>query len=138
MGQGFPLECNKCDFQTEPSGPWEFFRDKYGKLRDFGHPTPSSPEAEAAGIHGFYAEMYCPTCGKLRRVVLEEYDEPAESADSLWAGQAVPKVKYQNAEDPACPRCDSRGLILRPDPDQRIDCPKCPDGALMLVGSWIE
>lgn len=138
MGQGFPLECDTCDYQPEPSGPWEFYRDGHGKLKDYGHPTPNSPEAAEVGIHGFYAIMYCPGCGKLRKLILEEYDEPVDSAHSLWSGAVVPEVKYQNEDDPACPRCDGRGLILRPDADQRIDCPKCAGGTLQLVGSWIS
>lgn len=138
MGQGFPLECSVCDFQLEPSGPWEFYRDKYGKLKDYGHPSPSSPAAEEAGIMGFYAVMYCPTCGKLRKLVLEEFEEPVETADSLWSGKPVPRLEYRNEEDPACPRCGGHGLILRPDPDQRLACPKCEDGVLQLVGSWIS
>lgn len=138
MGQGFPLECKSCGFQREPSGPWEFYRDMYGKLKDYGHPRPNSDEASEAGIWGFYAVMYCRECGKLRKVVLEEYEEPVSSSEDLWSGENPPRVKYTNEEDPPCPRCDHRGLILRPDRNERIPCPKCDDGALQLVGSWIS
>lgn len=138
MGQGFPLECNVCGLEREPSGPWEFYRDEQGEMKDYGHPSPSSQEALEAGIYGFYAEMYCIPCGELRQIVLEEYEEPVESSLDLLTGDHQPQIKYSNEDDPACPQCQTRGLILRPEPHADIPCPKCEDGQLQLVGSWIS
>ena len=138
MGQGFPLECNVCGAKHEPSGPWEFYRDARGELQDYGHPTPKSKEAEAAGIHGFFAEMYCMACGDLRNIILEEYEEPVASALDLLTGDSRPTIKYRDEDDPACPVCATRGLILRPEPLADIPCPQCEDGQLQLVGSWIS
>jgi hypothetical protein len=138
MGQGFPLECNVCKAKREPSGPWEFFRNQDGEMEDYGHPEPKSKEAEEAGIHGFYAEMYCMHCGDLRNVILEEYEQPVNSALELLTGDKQPTIKYRNEDDPACPVCSKRGLVLRPEPLADIPCPQCDDGQLQLVGSWIS
>jgi len=37
MGASYIHECDKCGYTFHTSGPWEFYRDREGKLKDYGH-----------------------------------------------------------------------------------------------------
>ena len=45
MGASYIYECDKCGYTFHTSGPWEFYRNREGKLKDYGHPSPKSREA---------------------------------------------------------------------------------------------
>jgi len=36
MGASYIHECDKCGYTFHTSGPWEFYRDREGKLKDYG------------------------------------------------------------------------------------------------------
>ena len=46
MGAGYIYECGKCAYTFHTSGPWEFYRNHEGELKDYGHPSPNSKEAK--------------------------------------------------------------------------------------------
>jgi hypothetical protein len=60
MGSWYKLKCDNCGYSVNTSGPWEFYRDSEGKRKPYGHPVPTSKEAEESGIHGLTGELYCP------------------------------------------------------------------------------
>jgi len=72
MGAAYSHTCNECGHVVRTSGPWEFYRDKEGKRKPYGHPAPTSREAAEAGIYGLSAELYCPECGKTYDIIIRK------------------------------------------------------------------
>ena len=89
MASGYVYRCDDCGYSVRTSGPHEFYRDKKGRRKPYGHPTPASREAEQRGIYGFSAEMYCPHCDQVYDVIMFERDEPGLSPLSAWRDAAI-------------------------------------------------
>src|SRR4030067_1921620 len=68
--------CSNCGFDILTSSPQEFYRDDEGNMKPYGHPTPWSEEAAQHGVKGFYADWYCPTCGKIKQTIYHEFESP--------------------------------------------------------------
>ena len=125
MGTIYTLKCDHCGYEITTSGPWEFYRDENGKIKPYGHPIPASAEAMERGVYGLMADMYCPKCGKIRRVVLVEFDEPCEDTLMIWSGRCE-----EEKMEVKCPVCGNTHLIL--EPEEGIKCPKCGKGTLTI------
>lgn len=83
MGSSNNFICNKCDFSFSTSGPWEFYRDKKGNSKPYGHPVPISAEAEKAGITGLTADVFCLTCMEnINNFILVEYKKPVKDQNN--------------------------------------------------------
>jgi len=78
MGAGYIHVCSDCGYSVSTSGPSEFYRDREGKRKIYGHPDPLSFEALERGIYGFSGEVYCPNCDKVFDLVLVELKKPFE------------------------------------------------------------
>lgn len=89
MGAWYAHKCDNCQFEVHTDGPWEFYRDKKGRRKIYGHPEPASQEAAECGIAGLTGRLYCPKCGNTQLVFDDEW-EP------------IP-----------CPRCKKRKLVGR-------------------------
>lgn len=134
MGSWYTYSCNKCGKTYKTSGPWEFFRDKKGRIKQYGHPVPLSREAEKAGVHGLTGNVLCLDCGQeARGLVLCEYKSPVKDEYKLrmWAGQVELKDKSKK-QVPQCPGCGSEKMVLSPPRDRRkkLKCPGCGKGNL--------
>ena len=138
MGSGYLFTCDKCGHKVATSGPWEFYRDKQGKRKDYGHPVPVSREAGRAGIHGLYGTLYCVECGKTCEVILVEFKTPAREAMDVLFGRCEPKAEYQKDDAVTCLDCGGADLILGPPEEGRVPCPKCKEGTLVGQMDWVS
>jgi transcription elongation factor Elf1 len=139
MGASFLISCNACSFSVKTDGPWEFYRDSNGKICDYGHPCPVSEEAAEHGIDGLYANMFCPECGHVSKVVLVEYDTPRESAFELWLHADGDIDGYLEKNPFKCSECGCSELMLEPpDEEMEILCPECKECVLSGELEWVS
>lgn len=138
MGAGFKYVCSVCGHSIETSGPWEFYRDSKGNRHPYGHPSPVSDEAVQSGIYGLSGEVYCPACDKVFDVVLVEFKEPSLDTLSVWSGRCEPTEKFKKEGAVHCPQCGNSHLILGPDDEVKILCPRCQKGILQGIMDWIS
>ncbi len=144
MAVWYVHRCGNCGYIIETSGQHEFYRDKDGKRKSYGHPTPASKEAEECGICGWYAKEYCVSCDEVIEVVTEEYEEP-EPKTRFWSdwseGPEFPEQMLEvfserldlaeqrkKAEEGGgkvitCPKCSGFDLVLGP--REELICPVC-------------
>ncbi len=139
MGACFAIKCKNCSFDAKTDGPWEFYRNTQGDMQDYGHPCPVSEEASEHGIDGLYANMFCPRCGKVSKVVLVEYEIPRESAFDLWLHADEDIDGYLEQNPMKCARCGCEDLLLEPpEEDEKIPCPECREGVLSGELEWVS
>jgi hypothetical protein len=141
MGSWYTYSCDKCGRTYNTSGPWEFYRDKKGQIKQYGHPVPCSKEAEEAGVQGLTANVLCLDCGRESRgLVLCEYQSPVkdEYKFRMWGGMVKLK-KGTEEKDPQCPGCGSPKILLSPSPDRRrkVKCPSCKKGHLKGICNMV-
>ena len=117
MGAGFVHNCDNCGYSVNTSGPWEFYRDKEGNRKPYGHPGPMSREAKKRGIWGFSEDQYCPKCDEVFDVIVVEFAGP----NQRWA----PKDEYKKIK---CPKCGVRNLIFVSQEGKEVTCPRCRKG----------
>jgi hypothetical protein len=137
VGASYVHICDGCGYRVRTSGPWEFYRDDEGRVRDYGHPAPVSKEAIEAGIHGLMGRHYCPRCDKVSRVIVVEFVEPYRGRGSVWLEGAAVKPEYKREGAVKCPRCGAIELILEPAEEGGPPCPRCRGGTLVGTMEWI-
>ena len=118
MPAGYIHLCHQCGYEVNTSGPWEYYLDNQGNRQPYGHPIPLTEEAEAQGISGYTAQVYCSTCGKTVEVIWEKWDYPNQ----------FPGPEELKNPPPCCPQCQNADLVLDPVPG--VMCPKCQQGNL--------
>ncbi len=138
MGAGYVHKCDRCGHSVETSGPWEFYRDAEGKIKEYGHPGPVSREAEDAGVYGFTAILYCPTCDKTFEAVLVEFKEPCKFVPGAWTGRCEPKEEFTRPNAVKCSQCGKVDLLLGPAKENPPTCPRCKQGKLVGQMEWIS
>lgn len=134
MGSGYVHTCDSCGYSVSTSGPWEFYRDSAGRRKPYGHPVPTSEEAKERGIYGLSALVYCFDCDETFDVILIEYKNGSYDALSVWGGLR----EYRGEGTVRCPKCDGRNLVLGPNQDREIACPRCREGKLIGVTGWMS
>ena len=125
MGSGGAWKCNFCGYEVGVGGPFEFYRDDKGQRKTYGHPVPSSKEAEEAGIKGFFELAYCPTCDKVQDVILVEFATPK---DYFGAWSSIGKIKLQ------CPDCGEKLYKYL----ENLQCSRCRKGFFKLKMLWFS
>jgi len=138
MGAGYIHECDKCGYSVSTSGPSEFYRDSTGERKPYGHPSPISKEAKKCGIYGLSADLYCPNCDKNFDLILVEFKKPSKDGIGVWTGGCEPKDEFKGKNAVKCPKCGSTNLVLGPDEDRKITCPRCKEGRLVGKMEWIS
>ena len=140
MGASYIHECDKCGYTFHTSGPWEFYRDHEGKLKDYGHPGQKSKEAELLGIKGLYEEMYCRICDKVEKIILVEFKNPSNESLSVWTGRCEPEDEYKKEGAIKCSKCGNKELILEVEKDDKeeVSCPRCKEGKIRGRMEWIS
>ena len=140
MGASYIHECDKCGYTFHTSGPWEFYRNREGKLKNYGHPVPFSREAEVLGIKGLYGEMYCHICDKVRKIILVEFKNPSNDSLSVWTGRCEPEDKCKKEGAIKCPECGNKNMIFEVAGFgiEEIPCPRCKEGKIMGRLEWIS
>jgi len=119
--------CDTCGYEFDTSGSHEFYRDKEGRLVDFGHPLPSSHEAVEAGVAGFYGRMWCLQHDVNVRVVIQEFLEPVDRFAGIWTPGKHPEKQVSIA----CPSCGDDEPVMGERPfGSKIRCPKCIGGTI--------
>jgi hypothetical protein len=126
MGGLYYWECTYCTNEIKLHVGFEFYRDAKGQLRPYGHPTPISADAKYFGIKGYYSELYCPKCRKIKNVIVLEYEEP-----NGWDKRIIDIED----EDKHCIVC---GSILLEKPEDLNECPNCNTGHFFLSGTGIS
>jgi hypothetical protein len=126
MGCWSKYRCTKCGLEITTSGYWEFYRDKNGTCKPYGHPSPISAEATKQGCKGFYIEWYCSQCKEIRNVILKEFEQPC--FDSPY-GQLSMTDRVFNFS------CDKCGDVLKEDL-KKENCPVCGNNAFELA-KWL-
>jgi len=123
MASFYRHKCNHCGYEFQTSGPHEFYRDREGKIKPYGHPVPISKEAEEIGVCGFLGDVYCPNCDQVYKdIILAEFTQSVKNSLKLWAGDWAPK----DPKPASCPRCGNTNLIL--EPVKGMKCPRCKKG----------
>ncbi len=140
MGAGYLWRCGTCDYEVRTSGPWEFFRDKKGRRKFFGHPCPISDEAVEAGISGLSAVLYCPICDRTADRIIVEYKNPViDDKISIWLGMPEPKEKYQKSGAVKCRKCGNTDMVLASRSNRdTTKCPRCNRGRMHCSEEWIS
>ena len=119
--------CKKCGHAIETSGPTAFYRDCKGERKYHGGwPCPSSKEAYLAGVAGFSAEYYCPTCDKVYDTTIVEYKEPYRDYNKAWDSLEQDIAAWCEKGENRCAKCGS-SLVLDA---HKLPCPKCETGQL--------
>lgn len=136
MGAAFIWRCDKCGHTVRTNGPWEFYRDKNGKRKFFGHPFPVSEEAVEAGIAGLSAVLYCPVCDRTTNRIIVEYETPTDEL-SVWIDGVKPQDKYLKPDAVKCRKCGNSKLLLD-EAGVEVQCPKCGEGKLHCAMEWIS
>lgn len=127
MHKDYVHTCNHCGFTIYTSGLWEFYRDSKGKFKSYGHPMPTSIEAEESGIHGLYGNYYCLDCQKNTESIVLESKFPVFEKSALWTVKVQPIPPYGKGYRPQCVHCGGKRIFLAPG---NIPCPKCGEGIL--------
>ncbi len=135
MGSCYRFTCDHCGFSFNASGPWEFYRDRAGTLKHYGHPIPASEEARAAGVYGMYGRFFCLNCEHEVEIILREARSPVRDSLLLWMGAYEPKERVGG--DYRCPCCSGKNILLFPE-DPPHECPHCVAGRLIGVLEWIS
>lgn len=135
MGTGYIHKCSHCAYIFRTSGPWEFYRDKNGKRKPYGHPAPISKQARERGIYGLSADIYCPECDSVHDLVIVEFKKPNDNSLDVWTGNFEP---VNEEDDVKCPECGNRRLVFVPDEDKEVKCPHCEEGYLKGYQEWIS
>jgi len=120
-------KCNNCDYEICTSGNHEFYRDKNGHRKPYGHPVPASAEAKEAGVKGFTVDWYCPECRQIKDVIVREFYEARKH--NYWGAPKDASVQHE----PLCPKCSTE---LQQDLGLDTVCPKCNEG-IFLPGSFL-
>lgn len=131
MASFYTFECNKCKHRVNTSGPHEFYRNKKGNMKPYGHPVPISKEAAEMGISGLTIEFYCPKCDKNFETIIVEYKKPTDDKLAMWSGALEPKDEYKNKDVFRCPKCDEI-LIFNPEEFKNIKCSRCKEGIFIF------
>ncbi len=137
MGVGYRYMCDWCLYFVRTSGPWEFYRDSKGNRKPYGHPVPTSEEAEKRGIQGFSGDLYCPKCDKTFDTVLVEFAGPSEGYASTWAGWNERTNELMHEERFMCPECRTTQMIWNTREAEEAVCPRCKEGILRGLAIWI-
>jgi Zn finger protein HypA/HybF involved in hydrogenase expression len=133
MGFFYQLVCKKCSFNRNTSGPWEYYIDKKGQMKSYGHPMPCSVEAAKRGIWGLTAEVFCKQCCGVYKIILVEFKKPVLELAQVWIARPEGKDDYEHGSI-YCPNCNSIDLVLSPDENEApIICPKCKKGQLFCI-----
>jgi hypothetical protein len=124
MPFGYDWKCNNCGYQLRTSALWEFYIDEFGLRQKYGHPCPNSEQAKNAGVMGFSAEWYCPTCRSVRDVVVLEFDKSKSGPlAALMAYYDRPETDHEEFEV-ICDKCGEK-LI---DDLENVTCCRCNAG----------
>lgn len=133
MGEIFNRTCNKCKYNFSMSGSWEFYRDKDGNIKSYGHPGAMSEEAANSGIYGYRSDMFCGNCKKtFKDLIISEYKEPVIDRSK----QKDADVKDEYKDGVKCPECGKLGLLSPWVEDKEFVCPKCGERELVSPSSW--
>jgi uncharacterized protein YbaR (Trm112 family) len=135
MGAGFAWTCDHCGHSVRTSGPWEFYRDREGRRKPYGHPVPISQEAKDAGVSGLSGELYCPNCDEVFDVIRVEFKRPTSNP---WSKDNEPTDEFKGKDRVTCPRCRVSLLIAAPGPGEKIACPRCKVGTFLVSMPWIS
>lgn len=119
MGSTHTFVCRKCGKTTSTSGPWEYYRDKASRRRNYGHPLPISETAEKRGCCGLWAELYCKKCKKTFKVILFETRRRNVDIWDEWERIKIDQVK--------CPKCGRKNMVLEMQKGDKVICPRCND-----------
>ncbi|TET77632.1 hypothetical protein E3J38_09685 [candidate division TA06 bacterium] len=138
MGAKYVYRCDKCSYSVCTSGPWEFYRDTQGNRKPYGHPEPTSEEARLRGIYGLSGDLYCSDCGKVFDLIVVEFKKPSHDSLSVWSCRCEPKDEFKQQGMVKCPECGNTHLILEPDNEKPIACPRCKEGRLTGAMEWIS
>jgi ribosomal protein S27E len=125
MGAWYAHRCEKCDYEVNTQGPWEFYRDKNGTRKPYGKIAPVSKEAAECGISGLMGEVYCPDCDEVFEVILVEFKTPTIKSPNA---EIIDECKKKDAVK--CPKCGNLELIFEDD-HENINCPRCENGILI-------
>lgn len=127
MGTTFSHRCNNYGYIVNTSGPWEFYRDKKGNRKHYGHPIPMSKESAESGIKGLTGKFYCNKCDKEFEAIIVEFKKSTTNSLDVWGGMAEPLDEYKESTV-KCPDCGNSELLFDKRCSGKLDCPKCRKG----------
>lgn len=117
--QTYKYSCNHCHYFIETQGPWPYCKDK-GAKRHYR----SLYEASSGPIHGLIANIYCPTCDRIKAYQIVEYENPLSSLLDFWLSINPRKTKR------VCHKCKNPIFLIIPPGSVR--CPRCHKGKFEL------
>ena len=129
MASVYLWKCSNCEYEVETSGPWEFYRDKAGRRKQYPRPYINGDDAVEAGVSGLSAKLYCPVCDKVADRIIVEYKVPIKDLTPL-AGTPEPMEKYLKTDTINCRTCGNTKMLLGVDNTAEVTCPRCEVGNL--------
>jgi hypothetical protein len=135
MGAGYRHTCDKWGYSVSTTGPYEFYRDRFGQRKVYGHPHAISEEARERGIAGFAAKMFCTSCDEVVDVILQDFPTTLDRPLDAWLGASNTRLQGAQAR---CPDCGSPELLLGGRDDAIVACPRCQRGNLVGKLEWIS
>ncbi len=138
MGAWYSHKCDNCSYEVQTDGPWEFYRDKNGKRKPYGHPIPCSTEAEESGIAGLSGSLYCSKCDHVSEMILVEFKKPTNEKLHVWDGRLEPEDKYKKEGAVKCPKCGNTDLLFGENNEIEFKCPRCKKGKFKSTMTMIS
>lgn len=135
LGAWYSHECDNCGYTVNTQGPWEFYRDKEGTRKPYGHPGPTSLEAEKRGISGLCGIFYCNKCDAIFEAIIVEFKKPTRESLDVWRRTPEPKDECEKREKIECPVCGNTKLLFDDRDIEEIKCPQCKKGKFI---SWMD
>jgi len=123
--QTFEYSCNHCAHFIKTSGPWPYYKQKAKKVQ-----YKNWMEASSGPIHGLMAEVYCPSCDKIKVYSIVEYERPLTSLNGVWLSDIPRRLKD------ACHRCKSPVFLTFP--PGTVKCPRCKKGKFEIYEPFEE
>jgi hypothetical protein len=113
--QTYEYSCSYCHYFVETQGPWPYCKEK-GVKRQY----KNLHEASSGSIHGLIANVYCPTCDRIKVYQIVEYENPLSSLLDVWLSDIPRKTKR------VCYKCKKSVFLILPPGSVR--CPRCHKG----------
>jgi len=81
-------------------------------------------EASSGPIHGLLANVYCPSCDKIKTYPIVEYEKPLTSPNEIWLSHIPRKTRE------VCHKCNRPVFLALPSGSTK--CPRCRRGTFEI------
>jgi len=123
--QTWEYSCNACGYFIKTGGPRPYDRQKSKRVQ-----YENFTEASSGPIHGLLADVYCPSCDKIKTYPIVQYGTPLFSLSEIWLSDIPRKTQK------VCYRCKNP-VFLTFSPGT-VKCPRCRKGTFETNEPFVE